>query len=66
MHVVVSVDDECSLMVQDDGVGIPPGVAESGLRNIRRRASDKGGRCEIGPVGEDGTGTRLLWTVPLG
>ena len=65
VDVVVSVEDGFSLLVQDDGVGIPPGAAESGLRNIRRRAADRGGRCEITAVEEDGTGTRLLWMVPL-
>lgn len=65
VRVVVSVEDGFSLVVEDDGVGIPPDVTESGLRNIRRRASQRGGQCEINAVGEGGTGTRLLWTVPL-
>ena len=65
VRVVVSVEDGFSLVVEDDGVGIPPDATESGLRNIRRRASQRGGRCEINAAGEGGTGTRLLWTVPL-
>ena len=56
--------DLLELRVADDGVGLPPGVIESGLRNVRRRADDLGGSLELAPVGE--RGTVLLWRVPLG
>ena len=55
--------DLLELRVADDGVGLPPGVIESGLRNVRRRADDLGGSLELAPVGA--RGTVLLWRVPL-
>ena len=43
------VTSSCSRSV-DDGAGIPADAAESGLRNIRERAEQHGGHCEIGPA----------------
>ncbi len=64
-EVDVSVSaDLLELRVADDGIGLTPGVIESGLRNARRRADDLGGSLELAPAGE--RGTVLLWRVPLG
>ena len=62
--VDVSVSaDRLELRVADDGVGVPDGVVESGLRNARRRADDLGGTLEVSSAGE--SGTVLVWRVPL-
>ena len=65
-HVVVSVraEEVLRLVVTDDGIGLPEGVQESGLRNIRERAAKLGGTCTI--ESSPGEGTRVTWTVPLG
>jgi signal transduction histidine kinase len=55
--------DDVVLTVRDDGRGFAPGGHESGLRNIRDRAATLGGVCTI--RSEPGTGTDLVWTVPL-
>jgi signal transduction histidine kinase len=56
--------DEVMLRVADNGRGLPADRHESGLRNARRRASDKGGRLRLLP--EEPHGTVLEWTVPIG
>ena len=55
---------EVMLRVADNGRGLPADRHESGLRNARRRASDKGGRLRLLP--EEPHGTVLEWTVPMG
>jgi signal transduction histidine kinase len=65
-HVAVElhVDDvEVHLLVRDDGVGVPPGVVESGLRNARDRALTLAGSLELRPL--DPRGTAFSWRVPL-
>jgi signal transduction histidine kinase len=63
--VTISVADDVSLEVQDNGIGIElsqavgPGL---GLVNLRSRAERLGGTFEI-QSGE--FGTRLLWRVPV-
>jgi len=62
--VTVCLDhDRLTLLVEDDGVGIPPRGRRSGLRNLCDRAESLGGSCAAGP-GAAG-GTRLCWSVPL-
>jgi len=54
------------LIVTDDGVGISAaGERRSGLANLQRRAEDLGGSFRIEAVGDDGSGTRLVWRVPV-
>lgn len=60
--VELDVTGDIALAVGDDGVGLEPPQAGTGLRNIRERAALLGGRCEIET--ERGTGTRMTWTVP--
>ncbi|GAA4311542.1 Histidine kinase-like ATPase domain-containing protein [Klenkia terrae] len=65
-HVTVTVDvtDRVVLEVRDDGRGVDPTVARSGLRNLAERAERRGGSCTVRPVA-DGWGTLLRWEVPL-
>ncbi|MGY1744192.1 GAF domain-containing protein [Blastococcus sp. SYSU D00695] len=64
-HVTVTLDvaDEVVLEVLDDGRGIDPRAARSGLRNVTARAERRGGGAcaEAPPEG----GTRLRWWAPL-
>jgi len=61
--VTVEADDDLLVEVLDDGVGIDPTAARSGLRNLDERAEECGGELTVrpGPLG----GTRLGWRVPL-
>jgi signal transduction histidine kinase len=64
--VTVSVTDEVTLEVIDNGIGIELPQAETsgmGLANLRNRAENLGGTFEA-HVPENG-GTRLVWRVPV-
>jgi signal transduction histidine kinase len=63
--VTVTVDAGAELVVEvvDDGVGIDPAAARSGLRNLDERARECGGTLDVWP--EPLGGTRLRWRVPL-
>ena len=64
LTVEISVADMFILNVIDDGCGIPAGnTRHSGLANMKRRAEQLGGTCEITslPAG----GTRVHWVAPL-
>lgn len=63
--IVVTVEAGSDLVigVTDNGVGMPPDVARSGLLNLERRASEYGGTTTVSE-NQDG-GTRLVWRVPL-
>ncbi|MFC4950739.1 GAF domain-containing protein [Pseudonocardia sp. GCM10023141] len=64
-HVTLTVDAGAELLVEvlDDGIGIDPVAARSGLRNLEERATACGGTLMVQPVAP--TGTRLSWRVPL-
>jgi len=63
VDVTIRADDELTMTVRDDGVGIPPGGRRSGLVNMEQRAASLGGSLIAGPA--DGGGTELVWRVPL-
>ncbi len=62
IEVQVSATELC-LSVSDDGVGLGERRTESGLRNVRRRATQLGGSVDL-RAGET-SGTTLVWRVPL-
>jgi signal transduction histidine kinase len=59
--VTVAATDSLTVTVADDGCGIGPDAARSGLKNLAQRAVSWGGTLTI-----DGeSGTTLRWSVPL-
>jgi signal transduction histidine kinase len=72
-EVTVDVDGagNLSVLVVDNGTGIPEGGRRSGLRNLAARAEKLGGSLLLAPAFEGagadgrGPGTRLEWRVPL-
>jgi signal transduction histidine kinase len=59
---------EVTVLVRDDGVGLPPTGRRSGLANLRRRAEQYGGSLTLGPADyTDGAsrGTLVQWVIPL-
>jgi signal transduction histidine kinase len=65
-HVTVTLDvtGEVVLEVADDGRGIDPRAARSGLRDLAERAQRRGGGLTVSP--RPGGGTCLRWWAPLG
>ncbi len=67
VSVGVEPGDQLVLRVTDNGIGIPPDVHRSGLRNLAQRAGSLNGVLELGPAGgPGGHGTALVWRVPRG
>jgi signal transduction histidine kinase len=70
VEVTVDVDPEgmLTILVVDDGAGIPAGAHRSGLRNLAERAEDLGGTLRLSPADPTAPtpGTRLEWRVPRG
>ncbi|MDN4161627.1 GAF domain-containing sensor histidine kinase [Nocardioides abyssi] len=62
VSVHLAVGREVVLTVTDDGRGLPPDARESGLRNLRQRAEELGGSCDI--TSAPGQGTTVRWAVP--
>jgi PAS domain S-box-containing protein len=64
VRVSVTVDDDVTITVVDDGKGVPEQVVGGrGFENLRRRAADLGGTLDVRP-GPQG-GTALCWRVPV-
>jgi signal transduction histidine kinase len=63
--VVLTVEAGADLTVEvrDNGSGIDPAVARSGLHNLEERARECGGELHVRRDGS--VGTRLTWRVPL-
>jgi signal transduction histidine kinase len=70
VDVTVDVDPDgmLTVLVIDDGAGIPAGAHRSGLRNLAERAEDLGGKLRLSPADPTAptSGTRLEWRVPRG
>jgi signal transduction histidine kinase len=70
VDVTVDVDPDgiLTVLVTDDGTGIPAGIKRSGLRNLATRAEDLGGELRLEPADPTAPapGTRLEWRVPRG
>ena len=64
--VDVSQDGILSVIVTDDGSGLPSGGRRSGLRNLAERAVKLGGELRLAQADPDAPrpGTRLEWRVP--
>jgi signal transduction histidine kinase len=60
---VEATDGRIVLRVTDNGKGLPTERHESGLRNVRRRATEHGGSVQMLP--EEPHGTRVEWIVPI-
>ena len=60
---VSATPERLAITIDDDGVGLPPDPAYSGLANLRHRAERRGGELVVGR--RRPTGTRVRWTVPL-
>ena len=63
VDVVVMAAGDLTISVQDDGVGIPPGLGWSGLANLTKRSAELGGALAVRTP--EGGGTQLEWRVPL-
>jgi signal transduction histidine kinase len=62
--VSLTADPErVSLVVEDDGKGIPADGRRSGLANLDARATDQGGTFTV--ARREQGGTRLVWAAPL-
>jgi signal transduction histidine kinase len=61
--VEISVHDELTLCVVDDGIGIPTTTRRSGLANLEARAERHGGTLSV--ARGERAGTRLSGTVPI-
>ncbi|MET9230102.1 GAF domain-containing protein [Lentzea sp. NPDC003310] len=63
MTLTVEAGDALIITMVDNGLGMPPEVARSGLRNLEQRATSLGGALTVAE--EPGGGTRVTWRVPL-
>ncbi|MFI5718857.1 GAF domain-containing protein [Nocardia sp. NPDC051750] len=64
LAVELRVDDDVTIEVTDDGIGISPEIGRrSGLANLTARAEAAGGHCAI--VNPPEGGTTVRWQAPL-
>ena len=65
--VDVGADGLLTVLVIDNGTGLPAGGRRSGLRYLSTRAEKLGGELRLSPADPDALspGTRLEWRVPL-
>ncbi|MEV6772992.1 GAF domain-containing sensor histidine kinase [Nocardia sp. NPDC051030] len=65
----IGVADDLTITVADNGCGIADDITPSGLTNLARRAEESGGSLAVyprrDPKDQNGTGTKLNWSVPL-
>jgi len=62
LTVAVTVGDTVSLVVTDDGCGLPSIIVRSGLANLADRAERRGGHMS---TTSGDSGTEVSWVVPL-
>ena len=63
-QVSITLNDSLEVLVVDDGCGLPPEAPRGiGVRSMRRRATDLGGSCHIGP--HPAGGTQVHVSLPL-
>lgn len=62
LTVEVTVDDAVTVVVTDDGHGLPAITVRSGLANLADRAERRGGRLT---TSSGASGTEVCWTVPM-
>ncbi|MCX5193123.1 GAF domain-containing protein [Streptomyces sp. NBC_00249] len=62
---IVAADGNLTVIVTDNGVGLPAGGRRSGLRNLAERAERLSGQMQAAARGDGERGTRLEWQVPL-
>ena len=62
LTVAVTVSDAVSVVVTDDGRGLPSITVRSGLANLADRAERRGGRMS---TTSGSSGTEVSWVVPL-
>jgi signal transduction histidine kinase len=60
--IQVTVAEDVSVVVTDDGHGLPPIAVRSGLANLTDRAERRQGSLALASAQ---TGTEVTWTVPL-
>ncbi|WP_334026812.1 GAF domain-containing sensor histidine kinase [Nocardia terpenica] len=67
LTVEVTVDDDLTVTITDDGCGLPDTLTPSGLANLAARAHTAGGTFTTGagPGEPARPGTRVRWSVPL-
>jgi signal transduction histidine kinase len=63
LTVNVTVEDELSIEVIDNGEGLPADITGSGLVNLRKRADEVGGSLMVEKIPTGGT--LLRWSAPL-
>lgn len=63
LDIVLTADDDVTLTVTDDGVGVGEAEHTGGLANMRARAELHGGRLSVESPGTGGT--RIVWRAPL-
>jgi signal transduction histidine kinase len=64
VRVSIGVDGgRLTIMVSDDGVGVPEDATRSGLENLLGRARRRGGSFEVRP--NTPRGTLVDWSVPI-
>ncbi|AFP40308.1 histidine kinase [Mycolicibacterium smegmatis] len=62
--ISIEVSDRLDIEVVDNGRGIPANTARcSGLANLKARAQQAGGSCQI--TSSAGSGTHVRWSAPL-
>ncbi len=63
VSLTVTVDDNLTIEVTDDGIGIPENITPSGLSNLEARAGEACGKFALHNLTTGGT--TLIWCAPI-